>query len=829
MADSGSEQQSSSSAGDVGPPLVSSTTPAKATTTTDEKERRVSRVQPPSADSKQSPQRKRSSYMLSGDALLQLQMKAKANKEERRQTLDERHQYMFDQLSDAIDVERSVVEDYVLCDERFNTIENFFAINGSRKLMFFYQQKDPTSLSSNTKLFITDGNMEAVCGRCLFFIRTNVERPVTVSNISSDVIFMSIDFTEGDLLRPFETILSKVLIPITKTQQEWGGEERSRGSDELIEQLANFTRDLSAVRQSLDVKKTLTAVDCCDQLDTLTTPSDYQTACKNPDLVRQVEELVVIWCREIEMVVLESEQIRREADDVGPGAELQYWINRRNKFNALVEQVKSPRCKAAIGILNAVKSKQLRKWRQLDACITDSANEAKDNVKFLRTLDSFFSPLEKADPVAMLELIPGLINTTSMIYGISSYYNTPERMTSLFVKITNQLIKTCKAYMRHGVGRVWEHEPTVLLSRIEHCANLNRTYQQHFHKRKEILKQKPQERQFEFSENSIFGKFDTFVRRLDKISKMARTMSDYSGLLELRVDNVDKIVVRYRNLVDTYKKKSYDVLDHRRQEFDFDYTEFCTQFELLHKQIQDAIDAWFTRHVTTEFALELLGKFEIVAALRPDIGDRYRGVLKLYGRELDQVRLVYQSDKSDPPVSRNLPPIAGRIAWARQLYRRIEGPIKILKNKVDLMKSEDGRRIVRNYNKLAAVLLEYEVLYHRGWCQAVDVAVTSLNSSLLIVNPVADMADVSPAVDTRRYIVNIDPHILELIQDAKYLQKMNLEIKDSANTLLMCEDKIRTTRELLASELREFERVWPTLRGVSGLYCGPTDNASTLN
>jgi len=35
----------------------------------------------------------------------------------------------------------------------------------------------------------------------------------------------------------------------------------------------------------------------------------------------------------------------------------------------------------------------------------------------------------------MLELIPGLINAVRMIYSISSYYNTPERMTSLLVKV----------------------------------------------------------------------------------------------------------------------------------------------------------------------------------------------------------------------------------------------------------------------------------------------------------------------------------------------------------------------------------------------------------
>jgi len=38
----------------------------------------------------------------------------------------------------------------------------------------------------------------------------------------------------------------------------------------------------------------------------------------------------------------------------------------------------------------------------------------------------------------MLELIPGLINAVRMIYSISSYYNTPERMTSLLVKVSTR-------------------------------------------------------------------------------------------------------------------------------------------------------------------------------------------------------------------------------------------------------------------------------------------------------------------------------------------------------------------------------------------------------
>jgi len=51
----------------------------------------------------------------------------------------------------------------------------------------------------------------------------------------------------------------------------------------------------------------------------------------------------------------------------------------------------------------------------------------------------------------MLELIPRLINAVRMIYTISSYYNTPQRMTSLFLKVLTPSAAS-EAVFRGGQG-----------------------------------------------------------------------------------------------------------------------------------------------------------------------------------------------------------------------------------------------------------------------------------------------------------------------------------------------------------------------------------------
>lgn len=63
----------------------------------------------------------------------------------------------------------------------------------------------------------------------------------------------------------------------------------------------------------------------------------------------------------------------------------------------------------------------------------------------------------------------------------------------------------------------------------------------------------------------------------------------------------------------------------------------------------------------------------------PDLGieDKYQRILQNYGRDIEMVSHNYIKQKLEPPIGRDLPPVAGRIIWARQLYSRIQGPMDL--------------------------------------------------------------------------------------------------------------------------------------------------------
>lgn len=135
------------------------------------------------------------------------------------------------------------------------------------------------------------------------------------------------------------------------------------------------------------------------------------------------------------------------------------------------------------------------------------------------------------------------------------------------------------------------------------------------------------------------------------------------------------------------------------------------------------MDQRFEKITSTQRAIVLLRKFERLNIPNLGIQEKYQRILSYYSKDIDMVSRIYQKNKADPPVARDLPPVAGKIAWARQLFRRIQEPMEVFQQHPVILQTSDAKKIIKNFNKLAKVLLEFEMLYHRGWLRQVGVEV----------------------------------------------------------------------------------------------------------
>ncbi|XP_055955514.1 dynein axonemal heavy chain 5 isoform X2 [Patella vulgata] len=776
---------------------------------------------------------------------LQMQ-KLKEEREQKRARLDERHHYILQTVADSLALEKSEVEDYILEGNQIETMDKFMSENGMMRLMFYYQEPEPEKehgvefripgsatvnvdkrppsnmdhvrlgppttkviRSNKPKVFIAEGTDIPLRGVGLIFTKSSQSNlAITEANHAKEVNFTRLDAnTEGangrGLLKAVENLLSSIFIPALRNLDKgWGQLNEQPSGDQVradfLNSLDSFVSVLVGAQESLQQKVTLKPCEGYD-LNKIHTPNDYLTVANSSESLESIEACMRVWIKQIEQVLAESEQMRREADDIGPRAELDHWKKRMSKFNYLLDQIKGHDVKAVLGVLHAAKSKLIKTWQELDRRITDTANEAKDNVKFLYTLEKFCDPLYNSDPVGMLEAIPGLVNAIRMIHSISQYYNTSERMTSLFVKITNQMITACKSYITYEHSEtVWSQPIDVVMKKLNDCIKLNEEYQDCFHKTKAKLEKMPNERPFDFSEMYIFGKFDTFTRRLKKIINMFDTMEMYSHLADSRIEDMEGAVSKFNVIVIAMKKKPYDYLDQRKMEFDQDFDEFRRQIQDLHATIVQFMDSKFEKIASTQKALYLLRKFERLNLPNLGIQEKYQRILSHYSRDIENVSRLYQKNKTDPPIARDLPPIAGKIAWARQLFRRIQEPMEVFQQHPPILQTSEAKKIIKNFNKLAKVLLEFEVLYHRGWIRQMETVKSGLQAALLIqvVHP-----------ESKELFLNFDPQILSMIRETECMSRLGLDIPPIAIKMRAKQIEYKDNYNALQMMLEENQRV----------------------
>jgi len=84
----------------------------------------------------------------------------------------------------------------------------------------------------------------------------------------------------------------------------------------------------------------------------------------------------------------------------------------------------------------------------------------------------------------------------------------------------------------------------------------------------------PKGKQFEFSPNQIFGKFDLFCRRISKLIDLFMTIKQFKTLSKHNLENIDPILRSFDAVQEKLKKQFHDLLNYTENTFDRDFVEF---------------------------------------------------------------------------------------------------------------------------------------------------------------------------------------------------------------------------------------------------------------
>ncbi|CAH8665291.1 unnamed protein product [Schistosoma haematobium] len=696
------------------------------------------------------------------------------DRELRKSLVDSRFHFLFEKISLHFKIDKSYVLECILDGEQ---VTSLVFLQLGMKALFISLKSEKSDVNERIGVFSrslvpvrprvvvsTVADAHAL-GSCAVFTKVNAEPQITAENISKEVNFLTTDLAK-DFLNAFGNLLDSLMLPQLQAIPNKVFVEKTVPIDvqklDLVEYTKKFVKILKETSEFLENRfhfKSFQNKSFEKIQSTLDTKRISSVV--NPDMLKELEIYAETWINQLEQVMVIADQIRKEADNTGPRVELEYWRRRMITFNTIFEEMNKHNCKIVFGILSTFNCPLVKRWLKLESQVMDYTNEAKNNLKFLSTLEEYCEPLYRCDPV------------------------------------TNQMIFACKAYVTNNYqSTIWTEETEIILKKIIDCCNLHQVYKNSFQRIKTELAAKPNSKQFDLSEIHIFGKYDLFCQRLGEINDIFQMISSYSCLLVSKIEKLDPLIEMYNFAVNKLRNSEFDFLDQRKTEVDDCIMEFKKKMSDIRTSLRSLLDTEMNRHHDLQRSLRIIGQFEKLDLPNLGVDEAHIKSLHRFSQLIEHVGKEYSKFKASPPIGRDIPPIAGKISWAKELYRRIESPMLMLTDKIKLMRSKEGKEITKKYNKLAEVLITYEMVHYRNWINQISFAKVGLRDPLLYQDE-----------GTNRIIVALDPEILVVYREIELLSKWGLDIPEIAVELSQKETQLKLHYNKLKSMLTSINEI----------------------
>jgi dynein heavy chain, axonemal len=511
----------------------------------------------------------------------------------------------------------------------------------------------------------------------------------------------------------------------------------------------------------------------------LLAPHQVEETSKRRDKVAEVEKAFYHWMKQIKVCVSQGHQLVRDGPDAGPLKELEHWRNMLTKLNNVVEFTNSRPFRNYLRCLKLSRSKLIQHWKQTEDELIVLLNEARDNVRYMTSIEKYWEPLYRDEPKEIAESLSNLLQAIRTVYNTSRFYNTNLRITGFLSKVVNQLIIASQKFLTsNGTISIWSEEMKVLLKKIKECKKLKESF--HYNYDKIINEMKyAGETLFECSEKFLFTRLESFETRLIKIREIMEVIMRYQVLDRVKIFGMESFAVRIKEAFKLISEKSYDPLAHRDQEFNDDFTTFQKQINVVELEMEVFVKRYLEDIDTVEMRLMTMKRFERLNLECLCLDRRFLDVAVMLEKEIEDLKDKYNEERANPPISRNVPPIIGRILWSRSLQKKMEQPLNVLKAHPCVIEHPKAQLCVKYYNYLTGILFHYEAMHHKAWFTYADQVRSKLEIPLIRKDP-----------ETNFYEVNLDKNVFQVIKETEGMWKLGLKVPETAEVLTYCQQRV---------------------------------------
>jgi dynein heavy chain len=585
--------------------------------------------------------------------------------------------------------------------------------------------------------------------------------------------------------------------------------------------------------------------------------TDARASAEDADTARKLEAAVVEWTVKISDAT-RREEARRLLAGAGPLDEIEFWRERDIALTSLHEQLVAPRIRDAVAVVAVASPAVMPDFEEQAAKLARMRAEARDNRKFLATLERHFRNVaprrdagagagvsgsgsgnadssESSDTHASalstaIDTVAPMMNTLRMVWIISRHYGDDTRMGGLLGRVADEIGRVASevADAKNPATGVFAVDATTALSRVRDAKRLLDTWRDSYMAMRDKIEKSGRDNRWEFDRKRLFQKTEYVAsvcgdleRMLDAVHGFHRFLGSKLKTVTGEPEAIDEVIARVTDMARAARSVEFDIFDPKRfADWQVVVSDFERERELVEKSAKAFVDQSFKKLRSAEDAFDLLSSFERVessGAIGRTMSSKFHDILEQFTREIVETRNMFDHAQHKPPLPKNQPPVAGAIAWSRSLFSRIRKTMTRLQtDAAEAMAREPlADACARAYTDLAKTCMRYEKRLHGAWVEGADqTALRHLKSGVLKdVSPEravdsrgddTSKKDASASRDASSVVVNFHPELATLLRESRYLDRMGFSIPETALKVTLREDAFVQCREALRDMLARY-------------------------